>query len=65
MAEQSAATLLGAGEAVELPRAEETNLALLSHAGMDIATADPALAALLRAEHDKIIGLPDSNGQRP
>jgi len=30
-----------------------------------LATADPALAALLRAEHGKIIGLPDTNGQRP
>lgn len=33
--------------------------------GRPLATADPALAALLRAEHGKIIGLPDSNGQRP
>lgn len=30
-----------------------------------LATADPALAALLRAEHGKIISLPDTNGQRP
>lgn len=33
--------------------------------GCPLATADPALAALLRAEHGKIIGLPDSNGHRP
>lgn len=30
-----------------------------------LATADPALADLLRAEHGKIVGLPDSNGRRP
>ncbi|MGQ0779141.1 MAG: PIN domain-containing protein [Pseudonocardiales bacterium] len=33
--------------------------------GRPLATADPALAAVLRAEHGKIIGLPDTNGQRP
>ncbi|MGH3922616.1 MAG: hypothetical protein ACRDTT_07070, partial [Pseudonocardiaceae bacterium] len=30
-----------------------------------LATADPALAELLRAEQGKIISLPDSNGRRP
>lgn len=30
-----------------------------------LATADLTLAALLSAEHGKIIGLPDTNGQRP
>lgn len=30
-----------------------------------LATADPALADLLRAEHGEIVGLPDSSGRRP
>jgi PIN domain nuclease of toxin-antitoxin system len=30
-----------------------------------LATADPALAELLRMEHGKIVGLPDSNGHLP
>lgn len=33
--------------------------------GRPLATADPALAALLRTEHGKIVALPDSNGRRP
>ena len=33
--------------------------------GRPLATADPALAELLRAEHGEIVGLPDSNGRLP
>jgi hypothetical protein len=30
-----------------------------------LATADPDLAAVARAEEVKVVGLPDSNGKRP
>ncbi len=40
-------------------------LALAKHHGLALATADPDLAAVARAEGVKLIGLPDSNGKRP
>jgi PIN domain nuclease of toxin-antitoxin system len=40
-------------------------LALAKHRGLALATADPDLATVARAEQVELIGLPDSRGKRP
>lgn len=40
-------------------------LALAKHRGLALATADPDLAAIARAEEVELISLPDSRGKRP
>ena len=40
-------------------------LALAKHRGLALATADPDLAAIARAEDVELISLPDSRGKRP
>lgn len=40
-------------------------LALAAHRGLALATADPDLAAVARAEGVELIRLPDSHGKRP
>jgi PIN domain nuclease of toxin-antitoxin system len=40
-------------------------LALAKRRNLPLATADPDLAAVARAEEVKVVGLPDSNGKRP
>jgi predicted nucleic acid-binding protein len=40
-------------------------LALAKHRGLALATADPDLAAVARAEGVELIRLPDSHGRRP
>jgi PIN domain nuclease of toxin-antitoxin system len=40
-------------------------LALAKHHGLALATADPDLAAVARAEEVDLISLPDSKGKRP
>ncbi len=40
-------------------------LALAKHRRLALATADPDLAAVARAEEVELVGLPDSHGKRP
>lgn len=40
-------------------------LALAKRRGLGLATADPDLAAVARAEDVELVGLPDSRGKRP
>lgn len=40
-------------------------LALAKHRNVPLATADPDLALVARAENVEVIGLPDSRGKRP
>ncbi len=40
-------------------------LALAKHRGLALATSDPDLAAIARAEDVELISLPDSRGKRP
>jgi PIN domain nuclease of toxin-antitoxin system len=49
----------------EISQGDCCALALAKHRGLPLATADPDLAAVARAEGVELIGLPDSNGRRP
>lgn len=49
----------------EISLADCFALALAKHRRAPLATADPDLASVARAEHVEVIALPDSRGRRP
>lgn len=59
------AALVGERARTEVSLGDCFALALAKHCGLALATADPDLAAVARAEDVEIVSLPDSHGRRP